>query len=207
MKSALYPIKRALYSIEIYLYSIKRVVYFVKGALVSVSDMSEIFSPCTVVWMKCVTSRELLEELGHAACVVRAGEVLQADMDDCLLLLVSIDGTIQVCCSALPCVAERCSALQCVAVYCSVLPCVVVCCSVLPSVEISCSQLQSVAPCQHWQHHSGGILSACDVNSFYLYHVCCESIYGCEKTHFYRRQHSATVSPMGWLRSVGSIKL
>ena len=96
-------------------------------------------------------------------------------------LLETVRAKCQVCCSVLQGVAGCCSVLQCGAVWCSVLQSVAVRCSVLQSVAVCCSLLQSVA-------------------------VCCRVVQSGAGWHGVL-QCVAVWGSMGWLRSVGLIKL
>jgi len=120
----------------------------------------------------------------------------------CRYTCVSSLGFVAGCCSVLQSVAGCCSVLQSVAGCCSVLQGVVVCCSLLQGVVVCCSLLQGVVVCCSLLQ---GVPVCCGV----LQLEVALNPHTDAHTHVYLNTHSATncLCPMGWLWSVGSIKL
>ena len=126
------------------------------------------------------------------------------------------------CCSVLQCVpvyqhretnrlVDVCNVLQCAAVCCSVLPCVAVCCSVLRCVAVCCRVLQCVSVYQHREPNRlvdvGKSTTEYISANIRFYTVLPYNIMHCN-THPHAAMHyNALQHTMGWLRSVGSIKL
>ena len=114
----------------------------------------------------------------------------------------------------LQCVAVRCSVLLCVALCCSVSQCVAVGCSVLQCVAVCCSALRCVIHSYYKSFHTWDH-SVKELCRFTCHCVIPHQI-PCEYVMSYVLQWalvccSACCSmqyiPMGWLQSVGSIKL
>ena len=93
---------------------------------------------------------------------------------------------VAVFCSVLQCAAVCCSVLQCAAVWCSVVQCGAVCCSVLQCVAVCCSVLQRS-------------IESIPMNQ--------ASFTKGKQNRETEKTKQRLVTNMGWLHSVGSIKL
>ena len=128
----------------------------------------------------------------------------------CVAVCCIVLQCVAVCCSVLQCVAVRCSVLQCVAVCSSVLQCVAMCCSILQCVAVCCSLLQCVAVCCNVCAVCCSVLQ-CAKTQARATAVCvivlqCVAVTHCN-THLQQAHMMYRLYRMGWLRSVGSIKL